>query len=138
MHALFLAGLILPFAVILAMIVLFSRTMKAFVAEVPVMRTAEDLARFKRLAARSMYGALVQIVLFLVPWAVYVYGLSKQVLLQGEISVIFVLSVATFLFSLFIKKDEEAARSLPVEGIELRVERDKVVKTWMQKMWPDW
>lgn len=137
-HALFLAGLILPFVVILAMTIQFSREMKAFVAEVPVMRTAEDLARFKRLAARSMYGALAQIVLFLVPWGVYVYGLAKQVLLQGEIAIIFVLSIATFLVILFRRKDEDAVRTLRVEDIELKIERDRVAEVWMHGMWPKW
>ncbi|MHB0939193.1 MAG: hypothetical protein ACYDCO_25730 [Armatimonadota bacterium] len=138
MHALFLAGLILPFAIMLAMIFMLGKEMKAFLAELPVMRTAEDLARFKRLAARSMYGALVQIVLFIVPWAVYLFGLSKQALAQGEVTIIFLLSIATFLAILSRKKDEDAVRSIRTEDIEMKIERDKVAKTWMQKLWPDW
>jgi hypothetical protein len=138
MHALFLAGLIVPFIIALAMAVISGMEMKAFVAEVQVMRTAEQLARFKRLAARNMYGALLQILLFIVPWGVYIFGLSQQVLRQGEVVIIFVLSIVTFLVSMFLKKDEEAARALRVEDPDLRAERDRVVKTWMHKAFPDW
>jgi len=138
MHLLLLAGLILPFAIMLAMILMLCKEMKTFVAEVPVLQNTEQLDRFKQLAARSMYSALLQIALFLVPWPVYIYGISKRVLLQGEITIIFVLSIATFLVILLQKKDEEAARVLPVGDIELRVERDKVAKAWLQGMWPNW
>jgi len=138
MHALFLAGLIVPFILALAITIMSGMEMKAFVVEVRVMRTAEDLARFKRLAARSMYGALAQIVLVLIPWGVYIVGLSRQALLQSEMTIIFVLSIVTILVNLLLKKDEEAARGLPVEDPELKAERDKVVKTWMHKALPDW
>jgi len=90
------------------------------------------------MAARNMYGALAQILLFLVPWAVYIIGLSQRRLAQGEVTIIFILSIVTFLVNLLLKKDEEAARAMQVEDPELRSERDKVVKTWMHKAWPDW
>jgi len=138
MHALFLAGLIAPFAISLAIIIRLGREMKDFVADMPALQTVEHLNCFKRLVARNMYGALAQIVLFLIPWVVYVFGLNYRALLQGEVAIIFALSIATFIANLRMKKDEEAVRHLPVEDPDLRAERDRVVETWMRKVLPDW
>ena len=138
MHSLFLTGLIAPFLIALAMTAILGAEMKAFLREVPSIRTVAHLARFKRLAANNMYAALLQIVLFLVPWGVYIYGLNKGHLAQGEIGIILIASVITFFAAQQLKKVEADIRTLPVEDPQLRIERDRVVETWMHKLFPDW
>lgn len=137
MHALFLAGLILPFAITFILAAVVGAEASAFVREVQRLENITQLDRFKRLAAHSMYAALVHIVLFLVPWGFFLYGVVNEWLRQGDVWIIPVLSLVAYLFAQQYRKVEEAARSLPVDP-ELKAERDRVVEVWMKKVWPGW
>ena len=137
MLGLYLTGIIVPLLLALGLAALVGNELKRFVIEVPELRTAEHLRRFKGMVARNMYAALGQIILFIIPWVCYFVGITRQVLVGGEVLIILVLSVANFIVGQRLKKTEDAVRALPVDE-ELKAERDRVVKTWEKKPFPDW
>ena len=112
--------------------------MAAFLRSTSAIRTDRDLARFRDMAGRQMKLALVQIGVLAVPALVYIGGLSTHHLAFGDLAWLVVPMVAVLVAGVAMKKTENRAKTLPVEGERLQQGYEQTIHTWMKKALPDW
>ena len=114
--------------------------LRRFARDVPVLRTAAELDRFKRIASLQMYVALGLIPLLALPLLVWLYGMFVAAVLGlFDIFLGVVLpSLALAVVGHFTKRTEKSVQQLPVEDPALRAERDRVVQVWQSQALPDW
>jgi hypothetical protein len=122
----------------LALMVIFAMDLKRLLAEVPEIRAASDMERYKRSVGKQMVGALVQIIVLLAPWAFFGYGVVKKVITARDLLLFVVLpSILIFVAGQIMKGLERRVKTLPAPQ-EFLAERDRVVQTWIKKPLPDW
>lgn len=112
--------------------------MAAFLRTTSAIRTGRDLAAFRVMVGRQMKLALVQIGVLAVPALVYIGGLSTHHLAFGDLAWLVVPMLAVLVAGAAMKKTENRARTLPVEGERLRQGYEQTIHTWMKKALPDW
>jgi len=109
--------------------------LKGFLAETPGIADSRSLERFKDVVRVQMYLALVVIVLLSAGVLVGLVLIRKHGLL-GLVGVLGT-NLALIGFSLYLKRFEVRARSLPTSSEELGGEYRKVADTWVKKPLPD-
>jgi len=112
--------------------------LQAFLRNVSGLASSADLERFKRVVARQMYAALVQLALLAVPPILYAVGLVIGVLVPGDIVYILVPSAVVIVVAQLFKPLETRVKAIPAANGELARQRDEIVHTWMKKPLPDW
>jgi hypothetical protein len=111
-----------------------------FMRDVPSIRTADDLARFKRLAKIQMYVALVVLPLLWLPivvWLIghFVFGTLGWVDLLTYVILPWMLVVAAaFIMGSKVKQVQD----LPATDRSIGSQRDHVVDVWLHRRLPDW
>lgn len=108
------------------------------VREVPRIASTSDLERFKRVVARQMVAALVQIGLLGLPALLLLVGFAARALTPGDVVYLLVPSAVMLVIGLAFKPLEARVKTLPTADDELRRQRDAVVRTWLSKPLPDW
>jgi hypothetical protein len=116
-----------------AILIFVWQKMSAFLASTPVLRTEQDLSEFKDIARSGMWAALAMILLWPLPILVLFVALSATGYRVGGWMAIVPCSLIGFLF----KSIETKIQSIPADGEHLSHERDRVVRTWLKKMLPD-
>ena len=116
----------------------FWAKLKRFLQTVPVIQTAEDLERFKQIAAGQMYGALVQLVILIGPWIVFGYGLITDNLEYWASLCPLVPYIGVGAMGFLMKPTERRVQATPAATEQLEAQRDHVVDVWMQKPFPNW
>ncbi len=114
------------------------RDLKVFLAETPSLASTNDLERYKAVAARQMWAALMQGALLLVAPACFVWGIISKNLSGGDFVWILLPSVVVILVARSYRSLEQAMWTLPAADPQLEAVRDDVVKTWRTKPIPDW
>lgn len=114
------------------------RDLKVFLAGTPRLDSTNDLERYKAVAARQMYAALVQGALLLVAPACFVWGVVTQHLSGADFVWILLPSVMVLLVARSYRGLEQAMWTLPAADGELEAARDAVVRTWRTRPIPDW
>jgi hypothetical protein len=118
------------------------RDLVVFQARTTMLRTAEDMARFKRVASRHMYAVLVDVVLEIFISVGVGVGLMRA-LVQGERHEIWValggVGLCLNLFSsVWCWYDCREVMNTPVLNEELFHERNRVVHIWKYWFLPPW
>ena len=116
----------------------FSAELKRFLEAVPVLASSHHMQQYKRLVARQMYAALVQLVILALPPVVFLAGLVMGVLRLPDVLFVIIPSTVVLVVALSMRPTELKARSIPTADPELERERDQVVATWLKKPLPDW
>lgn len=96
--------------------------------------TYNDMSDFKGLARLQMYGALLSIVL---GGSFFLLGIYLLLASKVGLLVILLLNGVIFFLSLYTKKLENRAKSLPVPNDSLKDEYTRVIDVWMHKPFPD-
>lgn len=138
MRSTFLLLMALPPILGMVNVAWFGAELRRFVARTPMLASTHDLERFKRVVARQMYAALVQLPLVIAPAAVYGLGLFSDVLVVRDIAYVIGPSLALLLLARQYKRLEADAQTLACADDLLRAERDRIVDTWRHKALPDW
>ena len=115
----------------------FGAELRRFAAEVPRLASSHDLERFKRVVARQMYAALVQIVLLASPALVFFVGVVDGALSGSDILYVVIPAAVIIVIAQANRRDEARVRELPAEP-ELAAQRDRIVRTWVRRPLPDW
>lgn len=138
---------LLSTALLVLLIVVQSQRLHGFLQEVPALRSAEQMRRYKRLVAHDMYlGVLAKLLLGL-------GGLAFPIVVIPCIGLVVNQFLGIHLFDLLLivglnllvyaaaatpRGIWEQMMSIPVEDEGLRPERDHVVKVWQTRPFPDW
>lgn len=96
--------------------------------------TYNDMTDFKALARFQMYGALLSIVL---GGGFFLLGIYLLLSSRVGLLMILLLNGVIFFLSLYTKKLENRAKSLPVLGDSLKEEYNRIIDVWMHKPFPD-
>ena len=138
MRNVLIALMLIPPAACLLMARTLRAQLIAFRREVPRLRSADDMARLKRVAKFQMYATLMIFALIAVPPLVWIYGKFINGSLRWLDLLWFVVLpfVAFFILSGDAPADE--VRATPAETPELEKERDHVADVWVNKSFPDW
>ena len=123
------------YLVLLAMWVWAYREVSAFLAGTSSIRDSRDLERFKSLARRNMYAALLQLPIWLVALVAGVVIMWRYGLV-GCAGIIAVNSVG-FRFAARLKKLDVQSRSLPAASPELQQQHAQIGHTWLKRALPD-
>lgn len=118
--------------------VYFSHQIRRFLRETGALESAEDLERFKGIAAIQMYAALVLLPILMAPVVLYGYGLWSGELAPSDLLFVLVPSLALFVAGQAGKRVERQMYEMPVADEELGRERDRVVQVWQHKPFPEW
>lgn len=138
MRTALLGGMVGCYTLGILLAVVFGNELRRFLAEVPEICSSPEMERFKRTVAHQMLGALVQMVVLLLPWALYGFGLVNKVLSFRDLPLFVVVpSVLLLAAGQAMKKLERRVQEMPCAQ-ELRPERERVVQTWKKKPLPDW
>lgn len=134
--AIIIAMLLFP-SIGLLLSVYFGYELKRYMKEVAEICSQQDFDRFKHIAKKQMYAALVQMVVLMTPIVLFLYGKFTNVLDYSDVVFLIVPSLVMIIVGLCGKKTEKLFQSLPVAD-ELRQEHDRVVHVWIHKAFPDW
>lgn len=116
----------------------FGAELKRFLADVPELRSPVDMERLKRTVGHQMLGALAQIVVLLLPWALFGFGVVSEALSFRDLPLFVVVpSIVLFVAGQAMKKVERRVQEMPCVE-ELKAERARVVQTWKKRPLPDW
>jgi hypothetical protein len=133
-------SMIITWALVLAIMVVLFVLLRRFQRHVPELRNADDLARFKKLAAVQMYGSLPGVYMPALPiciWAVGKFALGQLGWVDALAYVVIPFLILGFVSSKMIGT-AVAVRETAVADSALRVERDHVVDVWLHRHFPDW
>ena len=122
----------------LVLVILTTISFRKFLEDVPAIETVYDLDRFKRLAARDMYAALVFILAVTLASVSVAWGLVSGEIGMTDLWLPLAAGGIVIAAGSFLKILEKKVQEVPVSNDELRNERDYVVQTWMTKPFPDW
>jgi hypothetical protein len=114
------------------------RDLRRFLDATPRLDSTSDLERFKGLAARQMWAALVQGALLLVAPACFVFGVFDKHLTGADFVWILLPSLIVILTARSYRSLELRAWTLESADSELEAARDAVVRTWRTRPLPDW
>jgi hypothetical protein len=132
--------LIIPPAIILMTTMLMSSQLRRFQRTVPVLHTADDLQRLRRLVKTQMYASLICLALLAAPLMVWLLGFFIAGALGWLDLLVFValpfavVTVATVLMG----RPAEVVRATSVANPTLQAERDQIVQVWVDRIFPDW
>ena len=102
------------------------------------LESEQDMGAYKALVATQMYLALAQIVLLLVPVAIYFYGaITGRLGTRGLVVVLF-MSTVIIVLSKVMKRTASDIKAIPCATTDLATERERVVSTWDRRPFPDW
>lgn len=115
----------------------FGSRLVQYLRQQPHITSFHDMEKFKRLVAAQMYGALVQILVLILPGITFAAGFVLKVL--GPIDLLFLIvpSAVVVLVGVYLKGIERRAQTLEVSE-EFREEYARVVYTWIHKPFPTW
>ena len=119
---------------LMAILVLGRLALIKFLNKHQAINCAEAIADFKQMVRMNMYGALV-LMLATVPWLVFSVLLVKKLGFVG-LAVGLVLSVATTLLSLNVRKHELFSKNIPCDPA-FKAEYEHVKAVWQKKALPD-
>jgi hypothetical protein len=127
-------------AVILGLGVLAGWRMRRFLAQTPALPSPEDLKHYRRLIAWDMYMALAMIALVVVAAIVLAASLYQGWLSRVEVLILLMPGgvILGTVRTLWTKPAEARVKEIPVSDEALREERDRLVKIWGSKPFPDW
>lgn len=115
----------------------FAGELRRFLEEVPRLQSTHDLERFKRVVARQMYAALVQIVLLSAPLLLLVFGIVRGALAVPDVVYVLIPSLIVLAVAYGLRDAERRAKSIPASE-DLVDSRDAIVETWLKRPVPDW
>jgi hypothetical protein len=122
-----------------ALSVVAARDMKRFLAETPVLQSAADLDRLKRVAARNMYGALIMLAVAAGVVVLLAVAVTTGWTDWNEVAGVLCVSSALLIGpGVWVKSIEARVKAVPAADPDLRAERDRVVKIWWTKALPRW
>jgi hypothetical protein len=110
-------------------------SMYGFSSKVRRIQSESDMNHFKRVAARSMYGALVQIVVLVAPNLVFAWGSIAGHLTWADAGPVVVAYVVVLGASMMLKRAESQVQACLVTD-ELRAEKEHVVEVWRTRPFP--
>jgi hypothetical protein len=116
----------------------FGRELKRTVRAIGRLQSTADLERYKRVVARQMSAALVQLVLLAAPPILFGIGAVTGLLGMKDLIYVVLPAVAVLLVAAGFRRVEAEARQIPAESEELARQRDAVVRTWLKRPLPDW
>lgn len=138
MRTIYLA-VILAFPVVAVLNALyFGSELKRFADRTPLLETPLEMTKYRRLIARQMYAALLQLLLLAVPPIVFFHGLIHKILTVPDILFVVVPSAVIIVIAQLNRRHEARVRTLPAATEQMTEERDAVVRTWVRKPLPDW
>jgi hypothetical protein len=116
----------------------FGFELKGFLSRTPELASAVDLAAFRRIVARQMYGALAAMVLAATAAGIAVFGLFQRSIRVTDLFPVLIIGMALLPVGIWCKAIEARAKAISAGDESLRRQRDEVVDTWMRKPLPDW
>jgi hypothetical protein len=108
-----------------------------FLSRVPTLRSDDDLADFRRVVARQMYGALFMLAMAFAAGAVIVGGTITGHTRPIEWVFLGVVGMMFGAVGIWNKSIERKAKVIPAEG-EYAEQRDAIVEVWMKRPFPNW
>lgn len=105
----------------------------AFLQTTPRLRNSVDMDRYKQIARFSMLGSLALVVLMLVPLLVLMIVPASPMYRLVGLVVPVLLGIGGAQF----KEKETAMQETGADTPELAMERDRVTRSWVKKMFPD-
>jgi len=138
MRTLLLTALLASPALAIFNVVIQGRGLKQFLDTTPKLASSLDLENYKKVAGRQMWAALAQAGLLLIAPACFFWGLMIHSLTPADFIWILLPSVVVILVARSFRSLEQRAWSIPAANEYLTTERDRVVKVWRTKAFPDW
>lgn len=109
-----------------------------FLASTKTISSDLEMDQLKSIAAKNMYVALATIPLLGGPWIMYLLGVAKGSFLVADYWLLATPSMGYPLLGLISTLLERRLKSLPTETSELEQQRDRVLKCWKTRAWPNW
>ena len=119
-------------------VVIQGRGLRQFLDTTPQLSSSLDLENFKKVAGRQMWAALAQAALLLIAPACFFWGLLIHSLTPADFVWILLPSVVVILVARSFRSLELRAWAIPATGDYLMAERDRIVKIWRTKAFPNW
>jgi len=138
MRLILIAIMVVAPAVGLIICIVFGQQLKKFLVEVREIKSSADIEYLKRIAARQMYAALVQIVVLSLPTITFFFGLTTHILRGVDLIFIIVPSLVILAAGKYYKSSETSVWTMPASDPVLAAERDRIVQVWRSKAVPDW
>ncbi len=140
MRHLFLGLVLAPPTAVLLMSIALLFQLRHFQRVVPVLRTPDDVVKFKSLAKTQMFATLASFVLLVVPLLVWFFGCFGVAVLgwldfPGYVVLPFVVVVVSIAA---MPRTAQEVRNTPVANPSLEAERDHVADVWVNRLLPDW
>jgi archaellum biogenesis protein FlaJ (TadC family) len=112
--------------------------LRRLIKEVSILKTNEDLHRYRQMAARQMYLALVLIGMVILKVVVLGFGLVLDWISLPEMFCIGLFLVPYALIGVWVKQLEVHVQSIPAANQECIEERDRIVQVWRKRILPTW
>jgi|GEM_PF-4715525 len=130
---------ILFFALVLIYIIFSvwgAMKLKAFLTDVSIIATTENIEAFKRLATWQMILVYPVMLGGLGAIALFGYCAFNDIASSKETVVMIGLILINWKFTQHTKKLEKAAWDIPAFSEDFLAQRDSIVNSWKNKMWP--
>ena len=137
-RTLLIAAIVVFASAALANSVWFGGQLKRYVLSTRMLSTDLDVFRFKKIVAKQMRAALLQIVLLSLPIVIFITGIMFKALYPGDIFFVIIPSLAILAVAAYFRSWEIRARNIPTATPEMLDQRDAIVRTWLRKALPDW
>jgi uncharacterized membrane protein len=85
-----------------------------------------------------MYAALAQLVFLVTPIIIYSFGVSTEILVFSDITLVIIPGAFLVALGYLFKKVEAEACRIPAAGEDLDEQRLAVIKTWRTRPLPNW
>ena len=116
----------------------FGRELERAVREIGRLESTADIERYKRVVARQMVAALVQIALLAAPAIFFGIGIVTGVLAGSDLLYVILPAIVVIAAAARFRPVEAAARQIPAADEEIARQRDAIVHTWLKRPLPDW
>jgi uncharacterized membrane protein len=114
------------------------RLLQAYVRQTKSINDIAALAGFQKIVARQMYAALAQLVFLVTPIIIYSFGVSTEILVFSDITLVIIPGAFLVALGYLFKKVEAEACRIPAAGEDLDEQRLAVIKTWRTRPLPNW
>jgi hypothetical protein len=118
--------------------VIMTLDLLSLLKEIGALESPTDLDHFKRVVKRQMYAALMTIVLAGCAAIALTVGFIQGSVEWTHTYPILALAGVYIVTGIWTKSVEARAKQIPTGNDEIQIERDRVVKVWMSRAFPDW
>ena len=125
----------LPCIGLVMALVLIGR-LRGFLEETPTLSSAGDVQRFTGLVSAQMWGALVQIVLLILPPIIYIAGLISGSLRGSDALYVILPETVVLIAGKLLSPVEKRAMAIPATDTVLERQRDRIVHIWKKGVIP--